>query len=89
MQAGMTVFQRVMLANGAVGVAALVAVVASGRALSREELALLAIGGAALLAIVGLLALLGTNVARTRRNRPRLQHAFEQTSRPRHAAQRW
>ena len=44
---------------------------------------------AALLAIVGLLALLGTNVARTRRNRPRLQHAFEQTSRPRHAAQRW
>ena len=44
---------------------------------------------AALLAIIGLLALLGTNVARTRRNRPRLQHAFEQTSRPRHAAQRW
>jgi predicted outer membrane protein len=44
---------------------------------------------AALLAIVGLLALLGTNVARTRRNRPRLQHAFEQTNRPRHAAQRW
>jgi predicted outer membrane protein len=44
---------------------------------------------AALLAIIGLLSLLGTTVARTRRNRPRLQHAFEQTSRPRHAAQRW
>jgi predicted outer membrane protein len=44
---------------------------------------------AALLAIIGLLSLLGTSVARTRRSRPRLQHAFEHTSRPRHAAQRW
>lgn len=48
-----------------------------------------AVYAAALLAIIGLLSLLGTSVARTRRNRPRLQHAFEQTSRPRHAAQRW
>lgn len=44
---------------------------------------------AALLAIIGLLSLLGTSMMRTRRSRPRLQHAFEQTSRPRHAAQRW
>ncbi|MGH3983593.1 MAG: DUF4142 domain-containing protein [Pseudonocardiaceae bacterium] len=44
---------------------------------------------AALLAIIGLLSLLGTTVARTRRSRPRLQHVFEHTSRPRHAAQRW
>ncbi|MDQ4092664.1 MAG: DUF4142 domain-containing protein [Actinomycetota bacterium] len=48
-----------------------------------------AVYAAALLAIIGLLALLGTNVARTRRNRPPLQHALAQTSRPRHAAQRW
>ncbi|MDQ4009702.1 MAG: DUF4142 domain-containing protein [Actinomycetota bacterium] len=44
---------------------------------------------AALLAIIGLLSLLGTTVLRTRRTRPRLQHAFDHTSRPRHAAQRW
>ncbi|MGH2949720.1 MAG: sensor histidine kinase [Solirubrobacteraceae bacterium] len=47
----MTVFQRVMLANLAVGIAGLVAVVASGRAISGEELAVLVAGGAVMLAV--------------------------------------
>ncbi|MGH3754302.1 MAG: DUF4142 domain-containing protein [Pseudonocardiaceae bacterium] len=46
---------------------------------------------AALLAIVGLLSLLGTAGLRARRVRVRasVQHSFDQSSRPRHAAQRW
>lgn len=43
---------------------------------------------AALLAIVGLLTLLGTAALRARRARPGLHRSFDQPGRPRHAAQR-
>jgi two-component system, NarL family, sensor histidine kinase UhpB len=51
----MTVFQRVMLGNLAVVLAALVAVIAAGRVPDRAELALLAVGGVVLLAVDALL----------------------------------
>ncbi|MGH3934985.1 MAG: hypothetical protein ACRDS1_08425, partial [Pseudonocardiaceae bacterium] len=44
---------------------------------------------AALLAVIGLLSLLGNSVWRARRDRLRPQRAFDQATRPRHAAQRW
>ncbi|MGH3874701.1 MAG: DUF4142 domain-containing protein [Pseudonocardiaceae bacterium] len=44
---------------------------------------------AALLAIIGLLSLLGTSAFRARRARPVLQHSVAQPTRSRHAAQRW
>ena len=51
----MTVFQRVMLGNLAVVLAALVAVIAAGRVPDRAELALLAVAGVVLLAVDALL----------------------------------
>ncbi|MGH3975907.1 MAG: hypothetical protein ACRDS9_21635, partial [Pseudonocardiaceae bacterium] len=44
---------------------------------------------AALLAIIGLLSLLGNSMLRARRDRLRPQRAFDQPARSRHAAQRW
>jgi predicted outer membrane protein len=44
---------------------------------------------AALLAIIGLLSLLGTAAFRTRRARPAVQHSVHHPNRSRHAAQRW